>query len=260
MDAIQAKKLVESSGNSFQCKVANYFRERDWAVLLSPYYVDASSDKPRESDLIVEKLFPVTMYFAGAEAKSVRLRLFVECKYVADGAVFWTDRMDDEQASQLIQSLTPLRRDHSYFREHHYFRGGGQVTKLFASSQSKREDGDPIYRALNQCLHGYIHNRSRDSMVSTLPNEQIKLVDYPVIICSDFQKFYATTIASPAPDPVAVSDNFLVELNYAYLIRTKSNAQLEYFLVDMVDFSKLDAFLQCLQKEMKAATYMLEQH
>jgi hypothetical protein len=61
-----AKELAEKSGNSFQCKVANYFRANNWAVLLSPYYVDASSDKSRESDLIVEKFFPVTNYFPGA--------------------------------------------------------------------------------------------------------------------------------------------------------------------------------------------------
>jgi hypothetical protein len=36
VDAAVAKTLAERSGNSFQCKVANYFRAKNWAVLLSP--------------------------------------------------------------------------------------------------------------------------------------------------------------------------------------------------------------------------------
>jgi hypothetical protein len=38
-----AIKLIGESRKSFQCKVANYFRAKVWAVLLSPYYVDSST-------------------------------------------------------------------------------------------------------------------------------------------------------------------------------------------------------------------------
>jgi hypothetical protein len=54
MDAAGAKALADKSGNKFQIQVANYFRAKKWAVLVNPYYVDASTDKSRESDLIVE--------------------------------------------------------------------------------------------------------------------------------------------------------------------------------------------------------------
>lgn len=235
MDAAAAKKLAEKSGNSFQCKVANYFRAKNWAVLLSPYYVDASTDKSRESDLIVERSFPVTNYFAGTPERSVRLRLFIECKYVSEGVVFWMEAMDSAQAQNLVFARTPFVRDHQRTREHHYFQNSEPVAKLFASEQRKGEEGDPIYRALNQCLNGYIHNETRASMVPTVPKEETTQIDYPVIVCSDFNEFYWTSVANPA-DPTPIRRNFLLEVDYAYVSPRKGVTR-EYFLVDVVDFS-----------------------
>jgi hypothetical protein len=258
VDAVAAKTLAEKSGNSFQCKVANYFRAKDWAVLLSPYYVDASTDKTRESDLIVERSFPVTNYFPGTPERSVRLRLFIECKYVSEGAVFWMDPMDSAQAQNLVFTRTPFIRDHQRTREHHYFQTSEPVAKLFASEQRKGEEGDPIYRALNQCLNGCIHNETRASMVSTLPKEETTRIDYPVIVCSDVNRFYWTSVASPA-DPAPIRRNFLLEVDHAYL-NAKKGISREYFLVDMVDFNNIDAFVKSIEIEMAAATYMRERH
>jgi hypothetical protein len=56
-DAEIAKDLAARSGNNFHCKVVNYLRSRNWHVSISPWYVDSSTDKPRELDLIAEKLY-----------------------------------------------------------------------------------------------------------------------------------------------------------------------------------------------------------
>jgi hypothetical protein len=258
LDATQAKALAERSGNGFQCKVANYFRSRNWAVLVSPYYIDASTDKPRESDLIVEMSFAVKNYFAGNTPRSVRLRLFIECKYVSEGAVFWMEPMDMPRAQEFVFARTPFIRDRARNNDHHYFQTSEPVAKLFASEQRKGEEGDPIYKALNQCLNSYIHNGERDSLVSKIRNEEIITVDYPVILCSDFKRFYWTSFAAPA-DPVPLSRNFLIELNYAYLDRRKCIFH-EYFLVDVVDFTAIDAFMASLEREAGTATFMCEHH
>ena len=51
----EVNSIIQGSGNSFHCKVTNYFKEKGWTTLVSPYYMDSSSNKPREIDLIVEK-------------------------------------------------------------------------------------------------------------------------------------------------------------------------------------------------------------
>jgi hypothetical protein len=261
VDAKAAKELAETSGNSFQCKVANYFRDNGWTVLFSPYYVDASTDKSRESDLIVEKSFPVAKYFVGAATRSVRLRLFVECKYVTEGAgaVFWMDPMDSMKARNLVFSRPPFSPDHPRHREQHYLHTDDSVAKLFASSPKKGvEENDLIFRALNQCLNGYIYNQGRSSMISLSRNEETTPLDYPMIIYSSFDHFYSTNVAFPG-DPTPIEKNFLLEVDYAYL-SSAGAAKRAYFLVDTVDFNKIDAFIDSMQIEMDAATYMLEQH
>ena len=72
MDLEGAKTLIAESGNSFQCRVATFFRDRKWAVLISPYYVDSSTDKTRELDLIAEAVYSVKRVWIGPPDKHTR--------------------------------------------------------------------------------------------------------------------------------------------------------------------------------------------
>lgn len=53
----EAKKIIESSGNSFHCKVNEKIKELGWYTQVSPYYLDSIANKPREIDLIAEKSY-----------------------------------------------------------------------------------------------------------------------------------------------------------------------------------------------------------
>jgi hypothetical protein len=173
--------------------VANYFRDKNWIVTLSPYYVDLATDKPREADLIVEFGFPVPQTFAGAPPKSVPVRLFIECKYITQGVVFWFDCMDEAQAKNWIHSYTCIVANHIHTNEHHYLKRGGEVAKLFTSQKTKGEDIDPMFRTVNQCLNGYLNNESRPSRISNSAGEQVYRLDYPVIVCSTFKDYFYRT-------------------------------------------------------------------
>lgn len=48
-DKIQ--KIIEASGNNFHSNVISLLREKQWNVLISPYYNDYASDKAREIDI-----------------------------------------------------------------------------------------------------------------------------------------------------------------------------------------------------------------
>ncbi len=51
----EVKSIIDGIGNSFHCRVTSYLMEKWWTTLVSPYYMDSSSNKPREIDLIAEK-------------------------------------------------------------------------------------------------------------------------------------------------------------------------------------------------------------
>jgi hypothetical protein len=150
-----AKRLVTESGNSFQCRVANVFRELGWVVLLSPYYVDASTDKTRELDMIVERNFPIQNIWNGPP-KSIRVRLFIECKYITQGTVFWMDSIDEAQARNWIHTHTCFQQNNIYTNDHHYLTQGNIVGRLFVTDKQKGDENDPMFRTINQCLHGFV--------------------------------------------------------------------------------------------------------
>jgi hypothetical protein len=260
MDAAVAEKLANESGNGFQCRVANYFRDKNWAVTLSPYYVDSSTDKTREADLIVEYGFPVPMTFAGNTPKSVRVRLFIECKYVTQGVVFWFDSMDDRQARNWIHSNTCIIPSHVNTNHHHYLNLGGEVAKLFTSERAKGEDADPMFRTINQCLSGFLSNRSRPSRVNDNGvGEEVSKLDYPVVVCSTFRDYFYRTEVRSGGTPSELNRHFALEVDYAY-INSKRGSVRDYFLADILAFDHLDGFLGLISREVEAAISMVRDY
>jgi uncharacterized membrane protein YukC len=86
-------KLIENNGNNFHAKVARWFTNNDWHVIISPYYMDQTQGKAREIDLVVEKPWPVTDHF-GRGFGYIITRLFIECKYIPFHSVFWFAERD----------------------------------------------------------------------------------------------------------------------------------------------------------------------
>jgi hypothetical protein len=58
----KARDLAATDGNAFHAKVATHFRQREWRVLISPYYVDNATGQAREVDLLCERLFPTAAH------------------------------------------------------------------------------------------------------------------------------------------------------------------------------------------------------
>ncbi len=94
MDEIN--KIIETSGNNFHCKVLSYLKERGWHVLVSPYYTDNISDKPREIDLIAEKVFGHGGKWSERRG-TINIKLFIECKYVSQMFSGFTKKKCEKQ-------------------------------------------------------------------------------------------------------------------------------------------------------------------
>lgn len=247
-----AQRIVNRSGNNFHSKVARFFRDNDWNIMLSPYYVDPATDRAREIDLIAEKLFFVKHRHYEQHIGTIRLRLHIECKFIKQKTVFWFDGLDETQAKNWISRNTLFNTDERVAPRHHYSGAmANQVAKLFATDENKDVESDPIFKALNQCLNGLVNSRGAKPLAESPDHLTcLKTVEYPVIICSNFEGlFFRTRVVGPG-DIETMEDNFLIEINYAYR-GANSNTQREYFLVDVVDFRRLGTFISALETEIK---------
>ena len=84
----EAKHIIKNSGNNFHCKVVSYFKDKGWHTLISPYYTDNVTNKPREIDLVVEKEF---LYGDGYKDTlgTINVKLYIECKLIPKINVYW---------------------------------------------------------------------------------------------------------------------------------------------------------------------------
>jgi hypothetical protein len=256
-DEIQA--IVDESGNSFHCKVTKFLKEKGWHTLVSPYYMDGATNKPREIDLIAEKHWIRKRDYGRGRSGAFTIKLFIECKYIAQPTVFWFSDKDLAAATRWVMSNTPLKSvDNKYTQQHHYLASGHQVAKLFASKNLRTTEDEAIYRALNQSLNAMIYLRKRQSIIPEIRDGDIprlESVEMAVILCNSFDHLYRVKMDDQTtPQPIA--ENFQLEVNYAYR-DLQGNDKSDYFLLDIVALDKSDDYLSVLESDKNAISNVL---
>ena len=250
-----AKKIIESSGNSFHSRVAQWLQENEWHVLISPYYMDQSQNKAREIDLIAERTVPIEGHF-GRWQGSVVIRLYIECKFITSNSVFWFTEKDKKSAEQLVCRSGNFRTDNSYTNEHHYISTCESVAKVFAT-EAKSQEQEPFYKALNQVLNAYVSMLNRPPIIPALREHNHGshvYLNFPIVVCSDFSKLFRTDFLK-STEPTVITDNFQLEVQYAYT-DSSNNAKDDYFLIDFVAYDQLDSFCKKIIRNGAVSAYL----
>ena len=256
-DPKEIEALANESGNNFHCRVINAVKALEWEVLVSPYYMDAATDKPREIDLIAERYWKYEDRFE-RKYGAIVFRLFIECKYIAQPTVFWFAQKNTTAATEWLTTYSPLRKENMFTAQHHYLAASPKVAKLFASKNKPNTENEAMYKALNQSLNALVYLRGKEPLDENLKNGRIPIlaeIEMPVIVCSSFSEFFAVDMDSPGA-PTPITENFQLEVNYAY-IDTKGARRNEYFLIDVVEFDKLQQYSEMLADDKSAISRIL---
>jgi hypothetical protein len=247
------EEIIENSGNNFHYKVVEFLRNNGWYVVVSPFYSDNFTNKPREIDIIAEKEYEVKDF--GQWIGDIRVRFFIECKYITNDTVFWFDNRDLSGALTRVLADTPLGDPHDWsMTDKHRYLEKTEVAKLFSDGSNKGPDNEIMYKAITQSLNSLVYYKQRPSIIPENPrrNHNVKaFVNYPIIVCNDFSHFWKYSIAKKDA-PQELKDNFQLEVQYAYFDEKKENRN-EYFLIDIVSFDNLEDFIKQLEKKDIAA-------
>jgi len=253
----EVQSLIDQSGNNFHSKVAKWFTDNGWAIIISPYYMDQSQNKPREIDLIAERSLP---YSGNSDdpVGEVAIRLFIECKYIPQYSAFWFADKDKNAATELVCATSPFSAGNSYTKKHHYLSSSDKVAKLFASSKDKLTENEPFYKALNQGLNAMVSLRRRP--IVSLSRQHSRHVptttlEMPVIICNSFEKLYGVNFYD-SDEVWNIDTPFQLEVDYAYQ-DTSGRYSNEYFLLDIVSYDQLSGFCKVLDEDTQAAADLL---
>jgi len=252
----QIQELIDSSGNNFHAKVAQWFVADGWDIQISPYYLDPTQQKAREIDLIAEKSWPYRNGFNQHQGY-VLVRLYIECKYVPAHAVFWFADKSKREAEDLVHSFDGFTPNNMYTSKHHYLAQGDRVAKLFSSGQSKQQEADLFYKALNQILSAYVAFRHQpaapESRAGKLHGKVVTMA-FPVVVCSSFKNVFAVDFLGQLQTSPQ-DQNFQLEVRYAYG-ESSSSPRNEYFLVDFASYDNLAQFTQSINDDVEAASYL----
>lgn len=231
-------KEPHPDGNDFHYKVKSALETAGWTARMSPYYNDIVTEKPREIDIIAEKAFlsvPNNIYTGG-----IIVRLFVECKYINNETTFWFQKRDDGKARKALASISAFHDPNGNYlvaQGHHYL-SDKLIAKLY-QTEGKSQDSDPIYKAINQCLHATIYFRNQPTELSGEYNHQsLQTLNYPIIMCNSFEKFIGKNTTNDYID--TITDPFQLEIDYAYT--AKGRGLEELFYIDVLNIGKFGDF------------------
>lgn len=242
------QEIIDKNGNSFHSRVVKLLREQKWTVIVSPYYSDNFTNKPREIDIIAEKKVDINK-FTHDSLGMLNIRLFVECKRINEGdTVFWFDIKDKNRAIERIMSDTGMKYKNDNFdiKKHHYF-SDIPVAKLFASEKNRGEDNEWMSKAINQNLNALVYYRNQTDLIPENLNRPILWrLSYPIIVVNTFDHFFRINMADDNDKVETIKEPFQLEVNYAYIDRNKKGCN-EYFLIDVVSIDKLQNFLLMIE-------------
>jgi hypothetical protein len=245
----EVSNLIKNSGNNFHAKVARWFSANNWHVVVSPYYMDQTQNKPREIDLMAEMLWPVNDMH-GRHLDYIAVRLFIECKYVLSPSVFWFAEKDQVSAKRLVCGKGSFRKNNIHTDRHHYLTQSLKVAKLFATSTSKTAENEPFYKALTQTLNAMVSMTIRPFSIPRLKelrNPPCENIQFPVVVCNSFDKIYSVDFNTES-QPELIKDNFQLEVRYAYLDINNTQRD-DYFLLDFVEFNQLEKFTEAITRD-----------
>lgn len=238
------EEIIEQSGNGLHSKVVGSLRGNDWSVLVSPYYNDNFTDKPRELDIIAKKEFPVHWFHE--RVGSLDVYLFIECKYILGKTVFWFDSKDMSRAVTRVSKDTFYDSTNTCIKDFHYL-NTESVAKLFASEFGNEENGS-INKAINQNLNALIYFRNRSDIIPTPHTFNCLIsgrISYPFIVVNSFDNFYRVNMDDESKTHTPITKPFQLEVNYAYI--DNQGARNEYFLIDVVSLEQLPEFLSKME-------------
>ena len=253
MNQQDVEKFAKEHGNNFHAQVVSFLRKAGWRVTVSPFYRDIATDKAREADVFADKVFEVPRF---AQPKiSFPVTLVIECKYVKQEILFWFDKKDADQTNERITKDIRVLENNANIKKHHWY-SEGEVAKLYATYSPNRDERQPeneiIFTSIDKVLNCLIYYRNTLPRRSTIPpgaNSEPR-IHYPVIIVDSFSKMFRTTL--DYPERVEGLDQkiwFPVEVNYAYILygQGQKYQHLEYFLVDIVNYTRLGEYLALLE-------------
>lgn len=230
------EKIIRASGHNLHTNVVEALKDAGYQVEISPYYVDAHTDKPREVDVVARKAVRV---YRDSEEHVVNLVLALDCKYMMNPAVFWTFPNENPLASLKVLGLNLQELIQKVGMNRFAYFTTNKIARLFQSGSSSGEPvADPIYKACAQAISGTIFAREHSAEPAII---------YPLVIADGPGKFFH------ADTPEEERSSVIVHIDYSYYPdrATDKKPVREPFYVWLIRKEQLSKALELIEHEVE---------
>jgi hypothetical protein len=229
------KNIIKNSGNNLHFKTMKILENLGWDVDISCYYLDDTTSKPREIDIIAKKKIYLSQRPSFPKPEDFYVFLFIECKHFSDDIAFWMHKSDHKNelpfGMGIGNQLIP--------QNHHYF--VDNVGKLY-STEGKESD---VFDAITQPIKALVSFTNGPSNTNGLY--------YPICIYEGIPDFYLIKNDSDLSslDNLEKTDNLLIELNYSWKKdKISMTTQMQrYFAVDLTNFKNIEKLIKIIDNE-----------
>jgi hypothetical protein len=231
----ELEDAIRRSGNNLHFKVVDFLEKIGWDVEISSYYVDDTTSKPREIDIIARKRNYLKGLPWNKHEDDFDVFLFIECKRFTNEVAFWTHK--NKHPNDLVKHVNI--EESLAHPNHHYFIN--TVSKLYTTSG---KEGD-IFDAITQPVK---------ALVSFMDRQTLRGLYYPICIYDGIPELYLINKSEDLKNlgELQKTKNTLVELNYSWqkiTNRPMPMAMQKYFAVDVVHFESLGDLIKNIDDE-----------
>jgi len=232
----ELKDAIQKSGNNLHLKVVEYLQNANWTVDISAYYLDDTTNKPREIDIIAQKKIYLKN-INSSHPQDFSVLLFIECKHLSGEIVFWTQ----DRSNELIFKRKGLAKFSGNIKEenissgHHYFLPPS-VGKLYTTVGK-----DEVFDGITQPVK---------ALTSFMDYERSSGLYYPICIYEGTPELHLIKSGADIKnlDKLETVKNLIVELNYSWR-KMAGQPTKEYFAIDLTHIDELAKLIDIIDRE-----------
>lgn len=237
------KEIIEKSGHALHLRIVELLKTNGWNVDISPYYVDAITEKSREIDIIaIKRKYIEREGRPLGDNLALKQILSIDCKYLSQNGVFWIDENENPQEALKFNNIN-IKSNYALFSQERSSLLEYQwdkVAKLFKTGTQKGgRTEDPMYKGISQAINGLIYARNNIG-------NQISVFHPVVVVSTGDYKLYREDNINSSIEKVAAH----IDYTYYPSRNPQAASKREQFYVSIVTETEFSQFLNLLDQEM----------
>lgn len=233
------EQIIIESSNNIALELLKILEENEWNVEFSPYYIDKSSEKDREIDLLAKK----NIRCKSTNRSSFEIILCIECKYLNKDKNFIIRTFkNDLERKDFVKGTNGIYVNKEFREKNHHYSLHQNIGKLYDTKGANKKDFfiDGIIKPIKKCIFLQDNYNNLGAFI------------FPVSVFGGIENFFYTSPNTKEPEE---SKHSLYKVGFNYYPKNSTSIKKDFFVVDIVTLNNFKCFLKELDNSIHELYY-----